>query len=91
LVWKIDFQAAAIKQLKKMGHAESTRIRDFLRDRVKPLDDPRQLGAALQGSQFKHLWRYKSAITASSATYRIRSSSCLSSKSAIAGKSIANP
>jgi len=59
LAWKIDFQATAIKQLKKMGHKESARIRDFLHTRVKPLDNPRQLGEALQGPRFKHLWRYK--------------------------------
>jgi addiction module toxin, RelE/StbE family len=59
LAWKIDFQATAIKQLKKMGHEESARIRDFLHSRVKPLDNPRQLGEALQGPRFKHLWRCK--------------------------------
>jgi len=59
LAWTIDFQADAIKELKKMGHNESARIRDFLHTRVKPLDNPRQLGEALQGEHFKHLWRYK--------------------------------
>lgn len=65
MAWKIEFQATAIKQLKKMGQSESTRIRDFLHTRVKPLDNPRQLGEALQGNQFKHHWRYKVG------TYRI--------------------
>jgi len=59
LAWKIDFQATAIKQLSKMGSTESSRIREFLHTRVKPLDNPRKLGEALQGSRFKHLWRYK--------------------------------
>jgi mRNA interferase RelE/StbE len=59
LVWKIEFQATAIKQLQKMGHSESARVRDFLHSRVKTLGNPRQLGVALQGSRFEHLWRYK--------------------------------
>lgn len=59
LVWKIEFQAAAIKQLKKMERNESDRVKDFLHSRVKTLDNPRQLGIALEGSQFKHLWRYR--------------------------------
>ena len=59
MAWAIEFQATAIKQLKKMGDAESARVRDFLHSRVKPLDDPRQLGKALQGERFKHLWRYR--------------------------------
>jgi mRNA interferase RelE/StbE len=59
LTWKIDFQATAIKQLKKMGHSESARIRDFLHTRVKPLDNARQIGEPLQGELFNHLWRYK--------------------------------
>lgn len=59
LVWKIDFQAGAIKQLKKMGRNESARIRDFLNTRIKPLENPRQFGAALEGPRFDHLWRYR--------------------------------
>ncbi|MBW6420868.1 type II toxin-antitoxin system RelE/ParE family toxin [Rhizobium sp. XQZ8] len=59
MAWKIEFQAAAIKQLKKIGNNESARIRDFLHSRVKLLENPRQLGTALQGSRFEHLWRYK--------------------------------
>ncbi len=59
MVWKIEFQATAIKQLKKMGHVESKRIRHFLHTRVKPLENARQLGEALQGPHFEHLWRYK--------------------------------
>ncbi len=59
MAWKIEFQATAIKQLKKMGNSESARVRDFLHSRIKPLENPRQLGTALQGARFEHLWRYK--------------------------------
>lgn len=35
--------------MKKLDHAESKRIRDYLRYRIQPLDDSRQLGQSLQG------------------------------------------
>ena len=56
--WQIELTDAAVKQLKKMGHTEAKRIRDYLRERVQPLDDPRQLGKPLQG-QMSELWRYR--------------------------------
>lgn len=59
MAWTIEFQATAIKQLKKMEHAESGRIRHFLHTRVKPLENARQIGEALQGPDFEHLWRYR--------------------------------
>jgi mRNA interferase RelE/StbE len=59
LAWTIEVDAAALRQLKKLGRAESDRIYRFLRERVAPLDDPRKLGAALQGSKLGHLWRYR--------------------------------
>lgn len=59
MAWTIDFDAKAIKQLKKMGDTEARRIRDYLHKRIKPLDNPRQTGAAMQGPEFTHLWRYK--------------------------------
>lgn len=59
MVWKIEFQAEAIKQLKKMGRTEAARIRDYLHARIKNLDDPRQLGSALKGPRYDRLWRYR--------------------------------
>jgi len=58
LGWQIELTDAAVKQLKKMGHTEAKRIRDYLRERVQPLDDPRQLGKPLRG-QMSELWRYR--------------------------------
>ncbi|MGO2262290.1 type II toxin-antitoxin system RelE family toxin [Halomonas sp.] len=34
--WKIELTGAAHKQLKKLGHVEAKRIRDYLRERVQP-------------------------------------------------------
>ncbi|PCC20597.1 type II toxin-antitoxin system mRNA interferase toxin, RelE/StbE family [Halomonas sp. JB37] len=56
--WQIELTDTARKQLKKLGHAEAKRIRDYLRERVEPLADPRQLGKPLQG-QLGTLWRYR--------------------------------
>lgn len=59
MAWTIEFDEAAIKSLKKIGKNEAARIRTFLLTRIKPLDDPRQVGTALQGTRFEHLWRYR--------------------------------
>ncbi|MCW4149314.1 type II toxin-antitoxin system RelE/ParE family toxin [Halomonas sp. 18H] len=58
MVWQIELTGTAQKQLKKIGHSEAKRIRDYLRERVQPLDDPRQLAKPLQG-QLGDLWRYR--------------------------------
>lgn len=42
-----------------MGRVEAKRITAFLRQRIASLDDPRQLGDALQGTRFAGMWRYR--------------------------------
>ena len=59
LAWTIEIDDEALKQLKKIDRQEAKRIRDYLRDRILPLDDPRQTGKALQGSRLGNLWRYR--------------------------------
>lgn len=59
MVWQIEVSDAARKQLSKMGRVEAKRITAFLRLRIASLDDPRQLGEALQGTRFSGLWRYR--------------------------------
>lgn len=58
MAWRIELTGEARKQLAKLGHAEARRIRDYLRQRIEPLDDPRQLGKSLK-SRFGGLWRYR--------------------------------
>lgn len=58
MTWRIELTDEARKQLKKIGHAEAKRIRDYLRQRIETLDDPRQLGKALKG-ELSELWRYR--------------------------------
>jgi mRNA interferase RelE/StbE len=59
LAWAIEFDAAALKDLKKLDREAAQRITTFLRKRISPLDDPRSIGAALKGSQLGELWRYR--------------------------------
>ncbi|MGC9456803.1 MAG: type II toxin-antitoxin system RelE family toxin [Halothiobacillaceae bacterium] len=58
MAWRIEFTDEAVKQLKKIGHEDAKRIRDYLRGRIQPLQDPRQLGKPLTG-QLGELWRYR--------------------------------
>jgi mRNA interferase RelE/StbE len=58
LAWRIELTGEARKQLAKMDFADAKRIRDFLRQRLEPLSDPRNLGKALKG-RFGELWRYR--------------------------------
>ena len=57
--WTIEFTDAARNDIKRLGHNEAKRIRNFLRDRVATSSNPRQLGLALAGSELGGLWRYR--------------------------------
>lgn len=59
MVWTIEVDPVAARQLGKLGRQEAKRIRDYLRHRLSQLDDPRQTGKALQGARFDNLWRYR--------------------------------
>jgi len=58
LAWTIEFDPRTERDLKKIGKQEARRVRDFLRDRVATLDNPRRLGKPLKG-QLAELWRYR--------------------------------
>jgi mRNA interferase RelE/StbE len=58
MAWKIDFDPAALKELEKLDKPLERRILKFLRERVAKLDDPRQIGARLQGT-LSGLWKYR--------------------------------
>ncbi|NSY42271.1 type II toxin-antitoxin system RelE/ParE family toxin [Agrobacterium tumefaciens] len=59
MTWKIEFQQRAVKQLGKLAKQDANRIVSFLADRVVQDDNPRQTGAALQGSELGSFWRYR--------------------------------
>jgi mRNA interferase RelE/StbE len=59
MVWTIEFDPSAVKELDKLDSQHAKRILRFLFDRVAHLDDPRSIGEALKGSRFKNLWKYR--------------------------------
>lgn len=59
MAWTIEVTPAAAKQIKKLGAVEARRIRTYLRERLAALDDPRQLGKPLTGSELGQFWRYR--------------------------------
>lgn len=59
MAWSVEFDAGALKDLKKLDRAVAGRITSYLRNRIAPLQDPRSMGAALQGSELGKLWRYR--------------------------------
>lgn len=57
-VWRIEFDRAAARDLKKLGSDAERRVLTFLRTRIAGSSDPRQLGKPLTGDQ-KGFWRYR--------------------------------
>ena len=59
LIWKIEFQRAAVKQLGALTKSDANRIVSFLAGRIARDGNPRRTGAALQGSELGNFWRYR--------------------------------
>lgn len=59
MVWKIEFDPAAARELGKIDPQVARRIHSFLKDRVAHLDDPRSIGEALKGSKLGAFWKYR--------------------------------
>ena len=59
MVWRIEVDEAASKELGKFDRQVARRIIAFLRERVASLADPRSLGQALHGHRFGELWKYR--------------------------------
>jgi mRNA interferase RelE/StbE len=57
LVWTIEYDAAARKQLRKLGRDPASRIISGL-EAIAELSDPRDRGKALSGS-YAGYWRYR--------------------------------
>ncbi len=57
--WTIEYAATVQKPMRLLDPQVRRRVRDFLSTRVAALDDPQQLGDALQGPRFARLWRYR--------------------------------
>jgi mRNA interferase RelE/StbE len=56
--WRVEFDRAAVRDLRKLGVDAERRILRYLRERISASDDPRRFGHALTGD-LKGLWRYR--------------------------------
>jgi mRNA interferase RelE/StbE len=59
MAWIIEIDPKAEKELEKLGSVPAKRILRFLFDRLAPLENPRQLGDALSGSQLGDYWKFR--------------------------------
>ena len=58
MAWAVEFDPDAIKDLKKLDKQVQARILEFLRERLAPLNNPRELGEAPAGSKLGNYWKY---------------------------------
>lgn len=56
--WRVEFDARAARELRKLDPAAQQLILRYLRVRIATTDDPRRFGRALTGD-LKGLWRYR--------------------------------
>jgi mRNA interferase RelE/StbE len=56
--WRVEFDARAAHELRKLDRAAQQLILRYLRVRIATADDPRRFGRALTGD-LKGLWRYR--------------------------------
>ncbi|MFF2320650.1 type II toxin-antitoxin system RelE/ParE family toxin [Agrobacterium sp. NPDC058088] len=59
MIWTIEYDVLVQKEMRKIDPQIRQRIRAFLQERVAALANPRQTGAALQGSELGNFWRYR--------------------------------
>ena len=59
MVWRIEFDQAAKKELLKLDPQVARRILAFLNKKLLNVQDPRSLGEALRGSRLGNLWKYR--------------------------------
>lgn len=59
MAWRIEVAERAARQIARLDPPDAARIRAYLRDRLAPLDDPREAGAPLSGFGPGSYWRYR--------------------------------
>lgn len=59
MVWRIEFERAAVRELEALDPPVRRRILSFLQERVAQRDDPRDIGEALKGSKLGEFWKYR--------------------------------
>jgi len=59
MTWKVELEAEAAKELRKLDREAARRITKFLSERLAARDDPRSIGEPLKGSRLGDLWKYR--------------------------------
>lgn len=59
MVWRVELDPAAERELSKLNLQVARRILVFLHDRVAVLENPRGIGEALKGSKLDEFWKYR--------------------------------
>jgi mRNA interferase RelE/StbE len=59
MAWIIEIDPKAEKELGKLGSEPAKRIVRFLFGRLATLENPRQLGEALSGSELGDFWKFR--------------------------------
>jgi len=49
--WRVEFDRAAVRELRKLDVDAERRVLRYLRERIAGSDDPRRLGHALTGDR----------------------------------------
>lgn len=58
MIWKVEFDDRARKELRKLAKQTQDRILKWLRTNLATEEDPRRTGKSLKG-RMKGLWRYR--------------------------------
>ena len=59
MAYRVEFDPAALKDLKKLDRPVQQRLVGFLKTRVATLHNPRDIGEALSGATLGHYWKYR--------------------------------
>ena len=62
MAWRIEFDAGALRDLRRLDRPVAQRIVRYLRERLAAADDPRSFGTPLRrtaGTGAMPLWRYR--------------------------------
>ena len=59
MAFEIEFDPEAVKDLKKLDRPVQHCLIGFLKLRVAPLDNPRDIGEALAGAKLGGYWKYR--------------------------------
>ena len=88
MVWKIELERSAEKELDQLDGQIARRLLKFIFQRLAFLENPRSIGESLTGPRFGELWKYRVETTASSPGLKMTWSVSSLSASATAAMSI---